>query len=103
MNEKQALIIELLNLHPVIVWGLIIIDAILCIGEIYTLGISYFLSIIISIIFGIFTFFVQTGCGDDFHTALYKGVMTCLLILTPTSILTMLYMVLYLGRNKKIM
>ena len=102
MNEKQALLIELLSLHPVIVWGLIIIDGILCAGEFLSLGLSYALSIIISIIFGFFTFFVQTGCGDDFGTAFSKSVVVCLIMLTPLSILSLLYMVLYNSRNQKI-
>ncbi|MFZ2656617.1 MAG: hypothetical protein WAX69_16910 [Victivallales bacterium] len=102
-NEiKKALMVELLNLHPYIVWGLIIIDTILCIMEIFSWGISYFLSIIISVLFGIFTFFTQVmSCGDSLETATAKGALACLLVLTPTSILSMLYMVLYLSRKQK--
>lgn len=99
---KRAFIIEILQLHPALVWGMVVIDFLLFLAEIFTFGVSYFLSILISILFGIFTIYVQMmACGDDFVTAFSKGLLTTLIVLTPSSFLTILYLILYMSKKKE--
>ena len=99
---KRAFIIEILNLHPAIVWGMVVIDFLLFVAEIFTFGVSYFLTIIISILLGLFTLYTQMmACGDDFPTAFFKSLLTTLIVLAPSSFLTILYLILYMQKRKE--
>lgn len=99
---KRAFILEILQLHPVIVWGMVAIDILLFAAELFTFGLSYFLTIIISFLFGVFTIYVQMmACGDPFPIALGKGIISAIIILAPTNLLTLMYISLYMHRKHK--
>ncbi len=99
---KRAFILEILNLHPVIVWGMVAIDILLFAAELFTFGLSFFLTIIISFLFGIFTIYVQMmACGDEFPIALGKGIISAIIILAPTNLLTLMFISLYCSKKRK--
>ena len=99
---KRAFILEILNLHPVIVWGMVAIDILLFAAELFTFGLSFFLTIIISFLFGIFTIYVQMmACGDEFSIALGKGIISAIIILAPTNLLTLMFISLYCSKKRK--
>ena len=99
---KRAFILEILNLHPVIVYGIVAIDLLLFAAELFTFGLSFFLTIIISFLFGIFTIYVQMmACGDEFPIALSKGIISAIIILVPTNLLTLMFISLYCSKKRK--
>ena len=99
---KRAFILEILQLHPVIVWGMVAIDILLFAAELFTFGLSFFLTIIISFLFGIFTIYVQMmACGDEFPIALGKGIISAIIILAPTNLLTLMFISLYCSKKRK--
>ena len=98
---KRAFILEILQLHPAIVWLMVALDILLFAAELFTFGLSYFLTIIISFLFGVSTIYVQMSCGDEFPVALSKGIITSIIILAPTSLLTLMYISLYMYKDNK--
>ena len=79
-----------LNLHPILTWGVIIIDLLLFHLEIFSGGLLLFVSVIIGLILGIAGFIIQRyECRDSNYLALAKALMVFVIVSIPTSILSL--------------
>ena len=99
---KRAFVVEALNVHPVIIFGIIILEVLIFASEVVSGGLSFFLCCLCAILFGNFTVYVQTNVSvDSLHLAISKGILVCLILVVPTPILTMMFLGLYFSKKQR--
>lgn len=92
-HNRMANICTVFGLHPLVGFGMFIIDKILFGGEAFSGGISIPISIVVGIALGFACIFIQKGgTTDNWVLSIGKGMIIGILTAIPTSIMSFLFL-----------